>query len=318
MKTCILRCVACALLFGGHPQILAQAGSSASSANHELLHAPPGTPAGGGAVSGGGDTISAEISVGAVFHGVPAEITTLGTQVKPNLIGQLYDPRTLAVSAMPATVDERDSRQLTATATLDDETTLAVAATEVVWSEDSEALAGISTAGLVTAASVYQDEPATVHGSHHGIADPDGFSLTVLNISSDDFGTYAADGIDDDWQVGWFGLPPNADAAPAADPDSDQQDNRFEFLSGFSPIDPLARFTLTVVAVDRGAETADLQLNRVIPDRIYTLMASPDLVTPFAAIGTLPAVEDPQTDVIIRDTSATAPRNFYRIGISKP
>jgi hypothetical protein len=309
---------ACALLFGTHPQAMAQAGSSASSANHQLLHAPPGTPAGGGAVSGGNETISAEISVGGESHGVPGEITAFGTQAKPNLIGQLYDPRTLAVSAMPATVEERGTRQLTATATLDDGTTLAVAATEVVWSEHSEALAGIGTAGLVTAASVYQDESATVHGSHHGITDPDGFSLTVLNISTDDFGTYAADGIDDDWQVGWFGLPPNADAAPTADPDADQQDNRFEFLSGFSPIDPLARFAMTVVAVDRVAGTADLQLNRVIPDRIYTLLSSPDLITPFSPIANLPVMAVPQTDVIIRDTSATAPRNFYRIGISKP
>jgi hypothetical protein len=318
MKTCILPVAACAIVLGGHPQALVEAGSCASSAHYELLHAPPGTPAAGGAVSGGNDVISAEISVGDECHGLAGETTLSGTQAKPNVIGQLYDPRTLAVSASPATVDERDTRQLAATATMDDATTLAVVADQVAWSEDSEALTGISVTGLVTAASVYQDESVTVHGIHHGIADPDGFSLTVLNIADDDFGSYAADGIDDDWQVGWFGLPPNVDAAPTADPDADQQDNRFEFLSGFSPIDPLARFGLTVVAVDRGAGTADLQLNRVIPDRTYTLMASPDLVTPFAVIGTLPAVAEPQTDVIIRDTSATAPRNFYIIGISKP
>jgi hypothetical protein len=201
---------------------------------------------------------------------------------------------------------------------MDDATTLALVPEQVAWSESSAALTGISGGGLVTAASVYQNEIATVNGSCQSVTDPDGFNLTVVNVTDDDFGTYASDGIDDDWQVGYFGLPPNANAAPSADPDADQQDNEFEFLSGFSPTDPLAFFKLTMVAVDRVAGTADLQLNRVIPGRSYTLKSSPDLVSAFAYVGTLPAVEDPETDVTIRDTTASGARNFYIIEIGKP
>jgi hypothetical protein len=269
-------------------------------------------------VSAGSGGISAEISLGDESDGVPGGTSALGVQARPNLVGQFYDVRGLSVFASPATVNERSSRQLAATATMDDATSLAVVADQVAWSESSAALAGISVAGLATAASVYQNTIATVHGTFQGIADPDGFDLTVLNTASDDFENYAADGIDDDWQVAWFGLPPNEDAAPAADPDADQQDNQLEFLSGFSPLDPMARFELRIVAVDRGSGTADLQLNRVIPDRTYTLKASPDLITPFAPIGSLPPVTEPEPDKIIRDNSATAPRRFYLIEISKP
>ena len=269
-------------------------------------------------MTGGGQAISAEISLGDVADGSPGEVTTLGVREIPNLIGQYYDPRTLSLSAQPSTVDEGSSRQLAATATMDDATTVALVPDQVAWSESSAALEGIGATGLATAGSVYQNEAAAIDGTYQGIADPDGFTLTVLNTGTDDFGTYAADGIDDDWQVGWFGMPPNADAAPSADPDSDRQDNLFEFLSGFSPTDPMARFTLNLVAVDRVAGTADLQLNRVIPGRTYTLKASPDLVTPFASIGNLPPVTEPETDRIIQDPSATSPRNFYVIEISKP
>lgn len=45
-----------------------------------------------------------------------------------------------------------------------------------------------------------------------------GLNLIVRNIAADDFGKYAGDGIDDDWQVLYFGEN-NADAAPEIDAD---------------------------------------------------------------------------------------------------
>jgi hypothetical protein len=269
--------------------------------------------------SGGKHTASSNYSCDG-STGLVAGISSVATPVevaKTGYIGQLYEFASLQVSATPGTVDERATRQLAATAVMDDATTLTLVPDQVAWSESSAALTGISSGGLVTAASVYQNEIATVNGTCQSVTDTDGFNLTVVNITDDDFGTYAADGIDDDWQVGYFGQPPNANAAPTADPDADQQDNEFEFLSGFSPTDPLAFFKLTMTAVNRVAGTADLQLNRVIPDRTYTLKSSPDLVTAFAFVGTLPAVEEPETDVTIRDTTASGARNFYIIEIGK-
>ncbi|NQX00911.1 hypothetical protein HQ447_09645 [bacterium] len=318
MKTRTRYVLILGVLLSSHQEMAAQSGATSSSAHYTLLHAPPGNAGGGGSAANVAGTVAADISLGDAGSGTPGEVSPFGVQAKPNFIGQLYDATALAVFAIPATVAEQATRQLSARATLDDATTLSLIPDQVEWSEASAALTGISSAGLATAAAVYQHEVATVHGIYQGLADPDGFNLNILNTGDDDFETYAADGIDDNWQVNWFGQPPNADAAPSADPDFDQQNNQFEFLSGFSPIDPLACFALTVVAVDRVAGTADLQLNRVIPNRVYTLMTSPDLVTPFSRIGNLPVLAEPRTDVIIRDTSATSPRNFYRIGISKP
>lgn len=306
------------VLLSSHQEMAAQSGATSSSAHYTLLHAPPGNAGGGGSAANVAGTVAADISLGDAGSGTPGEVSPFGVQAKPNFIGQLYDATALAVFAIPATVAEQATRQLSARATLDDATTLSLVPDQVAWSEASAALTGISSAGLATATSVYQNEVATIHGIYQGIANPDGFNLIILNTGADDFATYAADGIDDDWQVNWFGQPPNAAAAPTADPDADQQNNRFEFLSGFSPIDPLARFELRIVAVDPLAGTADLQLNRVIPDRVYTLKASPDLVTPFAAIGSLTAVVEPETNRIIRDPTATGPRNFYLVEIFKP
>lgn len=297
--------------------VAAQWVPASESTSYRLLQPPAGMPAGGG-IRTGGTGIVADTTTGGAIAGVRGDETTGGVRLTPNFTGQLYDARALEVTATPATVDEGSSRQMQAELVMDDDSILPVLADGVAWSEASAALDGISVGGLVTAATVYQDEVAVVDGSWQGVADPDGFELTVLNMGSDDFGEYAGDGIDDDWQVGYFGLPPNSDAAPGVDADSDGRDNRFEFLSGFSPVDPTARFVLSIVDVDPVAGTADLQLNRMIPDRTYTLLSSPDLLTPFDPVGVLDPVDVPTDDVIVRDPAAPQPRNFYIIGISKP
>lgn len=290
---------------------------ASESASYRLLQASAGCPAGGG-VRVGGTGIELDGSTGDAVAGVAGGESAGGVRVIPNFTGQLYDPRELEVSAVPAVVDEGGTRQMQAELVMDDESVLPVLADGVAWSEGSIALDGISVGGLVTAATVYQDETAVVNGSWQDVADPDGFELTVLNTGTDDFEGYAGDGLDDDWQVGYFGLPPNADAAPGVDADFDGQDNRFEFLSGFSPVDSTARFILTIVDVDRAAGTTDLRLNRMMPGRTYTLLSSPDLVSPFEPVGTVEPVDVPTDDVIVQDPAAAQPRNFYIIGISKP
>lgn len=296
---------------------LSQPVHAGESASYRLLQPPAGCPAAGG-MRASGTGIELDESTGDAIAGDPGGESAGGVRLTPNFTGQLYDARQLKVSAVPATVDEGATRQMEAELVMDDDSILPVLADGVAWSESSAALDGISVGGLVTAATIYQVETAVVDGSWQGIADPDGFELTVLNTGTDDFEEYAGDGLDDDWQVGYFGLPPNADAAPDVDADSDGRDNRFEFLSGFSPIDPTARFVLSIVDVDHAAGTADLQLNRMIPDRTYTLLASPDLLTPFDPVGTLEPVDVPTDDVIVQDPAAAQPRNFYIIGISKP
>ena len=56
----------------------------------------------------------------------------------------------------------------------------------------------------------------------------------------------AGDGIDDAWQVQYFGLPPNANAGPLRDPDGDGRNNRDEWIAGLSPADPASVFKLRI------------------------------------------------------------------------
>ena len=83
-------------------------------------------------------------------------------------------------------------------------------------------LSGVNASGLVTATNVYQDTPATVSGSSGGYNTTLG--LLVLNTGIDDFALYAADGINDAWQVQYFGEN-NANAFPGIDADGDGQTN---------------------------------------------------------------------------------------------
>lgn len=306
------------ILCAGIQFAAAQSVQMGTSATYAALSTAPGSSSAGGTTANDSATIRAQISLGDTITGAAAITTPQGALERPNLIGQLYDPTALQVEASPASVAEGSTRQLTATATLDDSSTLTPDPAGILWQTGDETLLPISPLGIATAGTVYQDESIIVSGDYLGVTDPDGFTLTILNINPDDFGDYAADGIDDDWQVGHFGAPPNPDAGPAEDPDADNRDNLFEFLSGFSPLDPRERFELTIMTVDPAAGTADLSLNLVIPDRTYTIKCSPDLVTPFSPIGTLPPVAGPENDKLVRDEGATTPTGFYTVEITRP
>ena len=285
-----------------------------SSEHYEVLLAPAAENAGGGVASGAGIRIDA--SNGGTSAGGLA--LAGGTQVRASFTGQICDPVELSVWADPASVVEGGRRQMQATAVLDDDSIVHPDPARMVWCESSDALTGVDSDGGAIAGVVFEDEVAVVRGIYQLVCDAIGFELMVLNTNPDNFGSYAGDGLPDDWQVGWFGIPPNDDAAPEADPDSDGRDNRFEYLSGFSPLDVMERFELRVTGVNRAEGTATLQLNRMIPNRTYTLSASPDLDVGFEVISVLPAVHETETDREFHDTGAMDPQLFYRIGISEP
>jgi hypothetical protein len=247
--------------------------------------------------------------------GTGTEGTTV-TVARHGFKGALYEVREVTVSAAPGTVNEGSMRQLGAVATMSDDTTTALDGDEVLWSESSAWLSGISVLGVASAASVYQNESANVNGTYQAVSDGDGFDLNVLNSDPDNFGTYMGDGIDDDWQVGFFGIG-NPDAGPGENPDGDPNDNRMEFLSGFDPTDGSSFFQLTIDGFS-AASTVDLRLNKVIPDRTYTVKSSPDLVTPFAPVGSPFSVGSEESDKLFQDAGAGGVRKFYEVEISKP
>ena len=104
--------------------------------------------------------------------------------------------------------------------------------TELNWVVQNGLGASISSDGLFLAGTVFADTTATASGSYGGIVGA--LEITVINVMHDDFGAYAGDGLDDDWQLQHFGAD-NPAAGPDQDPDNDGFSNLFEFTAGLDP-----------------------------------------------------------------------------------
>ena len=163
---------------------------------------------------------------------------------------------------------------------------------------------------------MYQSTAATVRGIYEGQPSP--ITLTVLNTNADDFGSYAGDLIEDNWQVLYFGLPPNAAAGPLLDPDGDGQNNRFEFIAGLVPTDPDSFFKLRIEKAAPPSNDKKLIFSPRFNDRTYTvqfglsLTAAPD----WATLGGTSSL-DSGLERTVTEPNVTG-RKFYRIEITKP
>jgi len=154
--------------------------------------------------------------------------------------GMLSDASSLALAAAGAgagemgSMDERSTLQLEARIRYDDDTLAesVLPAAEITWSFAEGPLVAIDSAGLATAGTVYQETPATVMAIYQEL---NGYmEIFVRNLTNDDFGTYASDGLTDSWQVGYFGV--GSDQATAeANPDGDSLTNLQEFAFGTDP-----------------------------------------------------------------------------------
>lgn len=267
----------------------------------------PQTLDGGGGRSASADytlDASAGLIVGRSTVGAPAGVTRHG------YIGQLADPAGFVLAAEPASMDEDATRQLAARVLLDDDSQLALAAAEVAWSVAGGPLAGIDAAGLAMAGSVYQDTPALARGLWG--AQSNTLTLTVLNTLPDNFGSYAADGLDDDWQIGYYGFD-NPAAAPGHNPFG-TGDNLFKFFAGLNPTDAESRLHLRIARA--GAATA-LEVEPIVSGRTYSIVQA---ATPGAAQwDTLVPHEIRDSGAIRTFVSDTnAPSLFYRVRIQKP
>lgn len=239
---------------------------------------------------------------------------------KHGFIGQLYDVVGLEVTATPTTLPEGTSRQLMARPVLDDGTTFALLAGDVNWSLVSGPLTAVSSAGLVSAGAVHADTAAMVRGSWLGFSDT--LALQVLNTDPDNFGSYAGDGLEDGWQVQFFGLD-NPAAASLLDPDGDGQNNRFEFLAGVTPTDPSSMFKWSVEAAPDLSGTKRLSFSPVLVDRIYTIRYTDSLGSlplQWSTLNPAPSevIDTSGQRTVIDATSASANRRFYRLELTKP
>ena len=238
---------------------------------------------------------------------------------KHGYIAQLTEPTGLSITAASPTVNETTTDQLGAWFALDDATFLAIPAAGVAWSVLSGPLVSINGSGLATAGTVYQNTAAIAQGISNGFAGT--LSLSVLDNIPDNFGSYAGDGLGDDWQVQYFGLN-NPNAAPLLDPDGDGQTNAFEYTAGLVPTDPASRFTLSIAAVPGQSGQKKIIFSPRLAGRTYTVKAKASLLT-----GTYLPLTNPSapTDTglngevrTITDLNANGAAKFYQVEITKP
>lgn len=231
--------------------------------------------------------------------------------------GQLYDIIVLVLNSASSgsSVNETATLQLAAFEQLDDASFLAVDPSAVTWSVVGGPVTGISTVGLATTGTVYQDTDATVQGVFVGLTAQ--LSLTVLDTIPDNFGLYADDGIDDAWQVRYFGAD-NPQAASGVDADGTGQTNFFKFIAGLDPIDPSSRFDLRITPVPGQPGQISLTFGPVVSGRTYTVTAKSDLGAATWGSINASAPSDNGTERTIIDLSITGTAKFYRVEITKP
>ena len=233
--------------------------------------------------------------------------------VKAGYAGQLYEVTGFSLNAPLAAVHEQTQIQLAGWQVLDDATLLAVPASAVTWSLVAGPISSISATGLASAGSVYQTTPATVEGAYQGRTA--NFGLSVVNLNPDDYGSYAADGLPDDWQVQYFGLD-NPNAAPNADASHTGQTNLFKYVAGLNPIDPASVFTLSIQPVPNQSTQKALVFSPVVAGRTYTVESTPNLSAWSPLTGATES--DAGAERTVTDLDASGESKFYRVLISKP
>ena len=144
----------------------------------------------------------------------------------------------------------------------------------------------------------------------------DDLNVTVINTLPDNFGSYAADGIDDDWQVLYFGLD-NPLAGPGQNPDFDGQNNLFEFLAKVDPTDSASFLVSTIQAVPGLPGQKKVVFSPRYSDRTYVIQTSTLLTAPSWSTLTGATVSDNGTERTVTDPNASGTRKFYRVQISR-
>ena len=247
-------------------------------------------------------------------HGITGEtggIAQAGQYAtKAGFAGQIYRAVSLGISAPVLEIAENSTLQLGAKLVMDDATFLSLDASSVEW-EAVGPIASISPKGLLTSGAVYGYHFAIVAARQADMRSA--LHLIVKNVGNDDFGLYAADGIDDAWQVRYFGEN-NPDGGPDRDPFGSGYDNLFKYMAGLDPLDSMSRFTLEP-EYDAAQRRMKLTMGPCFASRTYQVEASDDLVT-WQPVS-LPAVVsgDPEKKSVV-DIQADHPARFYRVNIA--
>ncbi|MCX6855529.1 MAG: hypothetical protein NTV80_11570 [Verrucomicrobia bacterium] len=261
----------------------------------------------------GSHTSSASYSADGSLGGITgiSTSTTPARTIKQGFIGQLIDLSAISISASQLTVNESATTQLSAVASFDDATLLALSSSSVTWATVSGPISSITSSGLVTTGIVYQNTAATVSGSFLG--NTGSLGLSIQDSIADNYGSYAGDSLADDWQVQYFGLN-NVNAAPGIDFDSDGYSNLNEYTAGTAPTSSASHFMLT--ANFSNQTIRQLSFSPRLTDRTYLIEYSTDLASWSPLTGY--SSSDSGSTRTITDNTTAVPRKFYRVTFTKP
>jgi len=215
----------------------------------------------------------------------------------------------------PVLVDEGAASQLSAIATMDDDSAMLLTGSTVNWMVAAGPVTQISGAGLAQMGFVYQITLANVRGDYLGTTGS--VQLAVINAGNDDFAECARDGLDDAWQAAYFGEH-NPSANPSADPDGDGYSNLAEHMAGTDPLDPHSHFRMRILPRSGPGFAPQIGFSPRRADRIYLVEKRE-----FLSEGTfLPLavwrVDDDSFERVVTDLAATNRSSFYRVRISRP
>ncbi len=232
------------------------------------------------------------------------------THAKTGCMGQVYEVTELSFASTSNEAAEESTLQLAGRALLDDGSVMDLQPDHVQWRVVSGPILNVSLFAVVTTSTVASDMSATFeavwHG-HHAL-----HPITVLDVIPDNYGLYAGDGISDRWQSDYFGLN-NSSALPLGDPDGDGQTNRFEFIAGLDPTDPLSFFRLRVSV---GSGSADLTFYPVVPDKTYTVQFQESLlIGEWVELRNLTSSDKGVERTVVDDSAGPAASRFYRVEI---
>ncbi len=268
-------------------------------------------------ISGGGQRVT---SGSYVIDGTIGDLGGISSvssvSSKSGYAGQLTEVTSVTVTAIPSSAAENSTTQLSGKAVLDDSTITVLNGSAITWNSPASPIASINGNGLATLGAVYQDTFTAFSGSYLGLSATG--QVLVLNTVADNYGTYAGDGIADDWQVQYFGVG-NPDAGPKVDVDGTGQNNLFKYIAGLDPTNPASIFTLQINPVPSQPSRKELVFQPITEGRTYTVESTSNLVTvSYFDLTNLSAPQTNGTQVTIQDLGATQELKVYRVRISKP
>lgn len=264
---------------------------------------------------GGGRATSASYAQVAGVTGMGTVSESAVYQNRGGWVGQLAEVSSLSLTGTPLPAAEESTVELWAVAGLDDGSFTVVGGSEVSWEVVSGPLSGVDSDGVAGTGSVWAETPATVRGRYFEAMGS--LTWTVLDSQPDNFGSYAGDGLPDEWQVGFFGFD-SLDAAPGADPDGNGQDNWFEYLAGTVPTNSASGFRLEIAPVAGEPQQMALRFSPVRADRVYVVEFRTDLTQGgYAPLESVEVADEGEWRVVT-DLEAVEAAKFYRVKIALP